>query len=81
MKKTILLLTLFAAILLPAANLIQNPATGQFRSGTVPEGITATIRNDAGFITVDGGEPSIHHSPAAGTGCQIPAAQDAHARH
>ena len=55
MKKTILLLTLFAAILLPAANLIQNPATGQFRSGTVPEGITATIRNDAGFITVNGG--------------------------
>lgn len=59
MKKITLLLVLFAATLLSAANLIQNPATGQLRLGTVPKGITAAIRNGAGFITVDGGNRQV----------------------
>ena len=54
MKKFFSLLIVFAALLLPAANLIVDPGTGKLRGGKAPAGITAELRDGRGFITIEG---------------------------
>lgn len=47
-------LLLLSAVLLSAANLIVDPASGKLRCGKVPDGVIVSVRNGGGSVTIDG---------------------------